>query len=184
MCPEEWGTAWLSWRFATMAPSRAKQPRRERKLDRRDWLLLFLMEPTIKKAAPTAWPMDPVRIHKGMFLLSQEGPGPLRGLYDFTPYYYGPCSFDLYGDLDALEESGLLETRPVPGYTWRRYGVTSKGQAKAQELAAHIEPEVMRQIEKVRSFVVSLPFRQLLREIYSRYPAYAQNTLMGQAVAR
>jgi len=51
-------------------------------LDRQDWLLLFIGAP----GGP--YQTDQIRVMKGMFLVSKEGPGELRDLYHFEPYAY------------------------------------------------------------------------------------------------
>ncbi|MGO9343405.1 MAG: hypothetical protein ACLP6E_12940 [Acidimicrobiales bacterium] len=71
--------------------------------------------------------LDPVRIQKGIFLLSERGPA--QGVYQFRPYNWGPFSPALYGDLDLLCRLGYLKTEQVPGRTWKRYSVTLRGRA-------------------------------------------------------
>jgi len=44
---------------------------------------------------------------KYVFLTQMEG-SLHRRLYRFVPYYYGPCAMELYGDLEALANDGLI----------------------------------------------------------------------------
>ncbi len=117
-----------------------------------------------------------------MFLLAQEGPSSTRGLYDFTPYHFGPCSFDLYRDLDRLEDEGLIQSTVRPGYTWKHYSMTPAGEAAAARFAAHIDTEQLDRVKAIRSFVATRAFRQLLKDVYARYPAYATNSVVGRSV--
>jgi hypothetical protein len=71
-------------------------------MDRRDWLLLFIGAP----GGP--YSTDQIRVMKGMFLVSKEGPDDLRDLYNFEPYDYGPFDTTIYHDLDTLELEGLI----------------------------------------------------------------------------
>lgn len=53
--------------------------------DRSDWLLLLLDRAALEASGPDE--LDPVRIQKGMFLLSERGSA--RGLYNFRAYDWG-----------------------------------------------------------------------------------------------
>ncbi|MBW2346089.1 MAG: hypothetical protein JRF53_19265, partial [Deltaproteobacteria bacterium] len=44
---------------------------------------------------------------KYVFLTQMEG-SLCRRLYRFVPYHYGPCAMELYGDLEALANDGLI----------------------------------------------------------------------------
>ena len=66
--------------------------------ERRDWLLLLV---GLRTEGPDA-ALDPVRSQKGMFLLRQRGILDDTESYEFTPYHYGPYSFELRSDLEAL----------------------------------------------------------------------------------
>ena len=58
----------------------------------RDWLLLLF--------DGAGEPLDRVRIQKSMFLFAERSKAPGGEKYRFTPYHYGPFSFDIYPDLD------------------------------------------------------------------------------------
>jgi hypothetical protein len=124
--------------------------------------------------------IDPVRIMKGLFLFGQEAPSgwiPAEGRYDFEPYNYGPCSFDIYADLDALQRRGYIRTTAVAGRSWQYYSLTAAGVATLGEVVASMHPEALRYLGEIRQFVMKLPFRSLLQAVYQRYPDYAVNSV-------
>lgn len=124
--------------------------------------------------------IDPVRIMKGMFLLAENARE--RWLsddsyYEFEPYYYGPCSFEIYSDLRELKAKGLIMGNRVVGESWERYSVTEKGKEFAREVEKELTPDLVRYIKKICDFVSSLTFRQLLTVIYRFYPEYATRSV-------
>jgi len=145
-------------------------------MDRRDWLTLLL-------GVGDASPLDPVRIQKGMFLLSKEGGLDEAEVYAFRAYDYGPFSSQIYQDLDELVEAGLVAYEPVPGYTWNRYRLTAAGLADAQTLVDQLDPGrrgSARFIIELKKDVLSQSFNGLLRHVYDRYPDYAENSIFSR----
>jgi len=139
---------------------------------RSDWLLLLLSGEATGASGPPE--LDPLRIQKGMFLLSVRGPA--RDLYKFRPYDWGPFSAEVYTDLDSLTARGYLNQRAVPGKTWSTYEVTSRGQDVARTVAAVVGPAAVRWLRSAREYLITRSFSQLLREIYAEYPGYAVNS--------
>jgi hypothetical protein len=137
--------------------------------DRRDWLLLFLSPGVLGSGGADA--VDPIRIQKGMFLLSQRGPA--RDLYGFEPYNWGPFSPEIYRDLEQLRREHLVERQPVPGGTWSRWRATPEGENEARRVAERLAPDDVTWLASARSFVTSRSFKRLLRDIYAEYPEYA-----------
>jgi DNA-binding PadR family transcriptional regulator len=138
--------------------------------NRQQWLLMFLASPGGQ------YYTDQIRIMKGMFLLSQEGPGELQGLYRFTPYHYGPFNTSVYHDLDALEVAGLVRHDLVEGGNRRRYDLTDKGRHAVSGIAGLGKREV-EAIRAVKRHVTSLSFLDLLKDVYRKYPDYAVNSV-------
>jgi uncharacterized protein len=134
----------------------------------RDWLLLFLAGNGHEE------PLDPIRIQKGMFLLSMRGPQ--RDLYTFKPYDWGPFSSDIYHDLDVLEDAGLVLSEAAPGRTWRLYRTSIEGTRLAREFADGMGEANVRWLLDTRRFVTERSFLRLLQDIYAAYPEYAANS--------
>lgn len=147
---------------------------------RADWLLLFLATPARRGARSRS--MEPLRIMKGMFLVSQRGQGELKDLYTFRAYDYGPFTPLVYTDLDALAAVGLVTQEAVAGRSWRMYRPTLEGVSRASDLALAFDPMSVETVDEAYDFVASRGFLKLLRDIYAEYPAYAVNTVVSDAV--
>jgi DNA-binding PadR family transcriptional regulator len=141
---------------------------------RADWLLLFLSRGPLGAAGPVE--LDPIRIQKGLFLLSKRGPA--RDLYSFRPHYWGPFSSEIYRDLSGLEAQGLVQTERPAGQTWSLYRTSAQGEARAAEVAELLEPRVVQWLADDRGFVSKRSFVRLLKEIYAAYPEYAEKSLL------
>ena len=138
-----------------------------------DWLLLAVEGHAVGATGPDK--LDPVRIQKSMFLLSQRGPA--RDLYSFKPYNWGPFSSSIYNDLDSLVLQGLLEKVPNPGHTWVWYEATPKGHDRASQLALGLKDEQRTWLGRCRDFVTDRSFTRLLRDVYDAYPEMATKSL-------
>lgn len=143
-------------------------------MQKQDWLLVYLALPS--KSSTNL--IDPIRIMKGLFLFGMKFKDKLKDFYDYKPYLYGPCSFEIYNDLLDLQLKGLLDEYPPPLSRWSYYRLTEKGQEKASTLIKDIQPELLAQLEAIKIKVTSLSFLELLREIYKEYPKYAQNSVI------
>ena len=143
--------------------------------DRSDWLVLLLDRAALEASGPDE--LDPVRIQKGMFLLSERGPA--RGLYNFRAYDWGPFSSAIYADLDALTQRGYLDESRMRGRTWSTYRVTARGHELAVEKAGRVGSTTVGWLRKAREFLTTRSFAQLLRDIYAEYPNYAVNSRFG-----
>jgi predicted ArsR family transcriptional regulator len=144
-------------------------------LDRSDWLLLLLDRAALGAQGPEE--LDPVRIQKGMFLLSQRGP--VRDLYNFAAYDWGPFSSAIYSDLGSLAARGYLAEQKVPGRTWSTYRITARGHERALTAAERVGTTATTWLAQMREFLTTRSFAQLLREIYAAYPKYAVNSKFG-----
>jgi len=144
-------------------------------LDRSDWLLLLLDRAALEAQGPEE--LDPVRIQKGIFVLSKRGPA--RDLYDFQAYDWGPFSSAIYADLSALTRRGYLSEEKVPGRTWSTYRVTARGHQRATAAAARVGQIATAWLRQTREFLTTRSFAQLLRDVYAMYPEYAVNSRFG-----
>jgi uncharacterized protein YwgA len=151
------------------------QPTTGSAVDRSDWLLLLLDRDALGATAPDE--LDPVRIQKGMFLLSRRGPA--RNLYDFQAYDWGPFSPAIYADLASLARQGYLIEEKVPGRTWSTYRITPRGHERAAALAAQMRAEDVAWLRQAREFLTTRSFAQLLRDVYALYPDMAVNSRFG-----
>ncbi|SRR6266511_4774994 len=145
-------------------------------VNRKDWLLLFMSAEALGVDGPPD--LDPVRVQKGMFLLSRRGPA--RHLYTFRPYNWGPFSRDIYDDLDSLQADGLLQSQRRTGRSWRVYWTTDAGHDRAAAIAARLPKTDLDWLGKMRHYVTSRSFTRLLRELYEAYPEYKHRSLLDK----
>jgi DNA-binding PadR family transcriptional regulator len=145
-------------------------------VDRRGWLLAFIAAPADNARFLT----DQIRIMKGLFLLSKEGPADLRDLYAFEPYDYGPFDKQVYKDLDALEQMGLIASERVPGSNRRSFRTTPQGDHRFDEIRASAKPETLAAVDQAKALVCSMGFMRLLRYVYERHPDFAVSSIVNR----
>jgi uncharacterized protein len=132
-----------------------------------DGLLLLL-------AAPGgSYPMDRIRIMKGLFLLSQEGPAAFRELYHFEPYRFGPFDKTVYNHLDWLQAKGFVKAERNPASGQPEYSLTPAGQTRAEASGLSLDDHARSELARIKNFVTTRSFVTLLRQVYAKYPSYA-----------
>lgn len=133
-----------------------------------DYLLVFISLPTGR------YPLDRVRLMKGMFLLSEEAPQDMHRLYDFVPYDWGPFSRGVYRDLENLQARGLVATEGSEPY--ESYRLTEIGHERALTLLKSLPESVVQKLAEVKNLTTSMSFLDLLEYVYNRHPDYAQRS--------
>ncbi|MEM0006754.1 MAG: hypothetical protein QXR89_00595 [Candidatus Bathyarchaeia archaeon] len=146
-------------------------------MKREDILLSYIYLPV---SEPNV--VSPLQIMKGLFLLSKELK--LENFYIFEPYLYGPCSFDVYNDLNTLIRENLLTTiKFLPSY-WSYYKVTPQGADKSKKILQNMNQEIVAKMKEIKKTVISKGFIDLLRHIYEKYPEYAVNSIIDIKVIK
>ena len=143
-------------------------------MDRSDWVLLVT---TLGDGTP----MTPVQLQKSVFLAGRLLPSAQaqKDFYTFEPYNYGPFCAAIYRDAEALAGQGLLNISVSPSGGWRQYCATPSGRAKAEEMQKTLPPEEAEYLKRLVDWVRSVPFAQLLRTIYERWPDYKVNSIFA-----
>ena len=147
---------------------------RENIMEKKDWLLVYIYLPLPPKNL-----IDPIRIMKGLFLISKKLEGKLEKFYEFKPYLYGPCSFEVYRDLLSLNMSGLIDEYTPLNSSWSYYRITKEGEKQAKKLVNEIPKDILKVMKKIKQEVVNLSFLDLLRKVYKEYPDYAKNSIVS-----
>ena len=100
----------------------------------------------------------------------------LEGFYQFTPYMYGPCSFDLYGELEHLQQTHLVSQAPHSIAQWASYYLTPVGENEASAVQKKADEQTVEFVRSIAREVGSLGFHALLRKVYSEAPDFASRT--------
>ena len=139
-------------------------------MGKRDWLLLAIGDA-----------LQPIQIQKTMFKFAEESGAPEGETYEFVPYNWGPCSFEIYDDLGATREEGLVEAVPS-GRGWNSYRLTARGRSKADSFRAEQQesnPTLLRELDTKRAWVIRRGFTALLKDVYKDYPSYTTASLFN-----
>jgi len=145
-------------------------------MDRKEILLSFIALPEGKPNV-----LSPIQIMKGMFLVKQELH--LKNFYQFKPYLYGPCSLEVYRDVQRLVgENFILPLPSVRG--WKFYMVSSKGSKKFEELSKKMDREFLESMRRIKRIVMEKSFIELLKYVYRKYPEFAVNSVINVEVIK
>lgn len=116
-------------------------------------------------------PMSPLQLMKSIFLYAQEEKP--KDFYEFIPYLYGPCSFDVYTDLKLLESRGFIASYPT--YRgWSFFGITSEGEKYLLS-----DTKIIQKLNEIKKMILSKSFIELLKYVYSKYPEFTQNSIFN-----
>jgi hypothetical protein len=144
-----------------------------------DWLILF----AAFEGAPDG--LDPVRLQQGLFLFSRCPGVPPRSKYAFEPGVYGPISDELYADLDRLVGERRLEAVPVKGAHWALYKPIAATFERARRIRRQAEADELvdptHQLAKIKRYVSSVGFGELLGRVYAEHPEFAVNSAFHRA---
>ena len=136
---------------------------------------------------------DRTRLVKLAFLLVNEGGfKEFESDFAFEAYDFGPWSGDLFDGIESLQQLEMLtvkkeepespEDLPFERETVREldenvesnkvvvYQLTKKGMEIAQRLFQSLTPEQQKQLEKMKDRFNSMPLRDLLVYVHTRYP--------------
>lgn len=137
-------------------------------LDKQSWLLLVLQEQ----------PFDRIRLMKALFLIWHRSGRNISDFYEFVPYLYGPCSFDLYRELGLALQEQLVTQAPHPIMQRATYFLTPKGERVATSMRKRIQPAFLQLIRSVAKEIGSVGFYDLLRRVYAEAPDFASQSVV------
>jgi hypothetical protein len=143
------------------------------------------------------------RLQKLLFLLWKEGSfyKAVPDLYNFKAYDFGPCMDDLYDDLEFTESIGLVKVdesaeasefdngdevafmrslglrMPKPK-SRRDYYLTESGIEASGDLFSDLSVQDIEAIENIKRRFNRMPFFDLLRYVYNKYPKFAEKSVL------
>ena len=109
----------------------------------------------------------PVQVQKLFFLLDEKVYDEKR--FDFQPYDYGPFDKEVYDEIYALEDAGLLQTIRDK-FCVRAYDLTVDGHLAGRELQEELEEEDREYMGVLAQWVQRQSFSQLVSSIYKAFP--------------
>ena len=137
-------------------------------MEKCDWLLISIGEG-----------IEPIQLQKLLFKFAEESEAPQGELYEFEPYNWGPCSFEIYDDLSALRSNDLLEAIPC-GRGWNKYRLTCKGKDQVEKLKHSADAKLLKRLDGNYQYVTNRNFGQLLKDVYEDYPEFAKKSLFNK----
>lgn len=152
-----------------------KKISQEKNLDKKDWILLLLYSKGSQSINEPI--MGRIKLMKELFVISQIIKP--SNFYSFVPYLYGPCSFEVYEDLEILVRNGLVEVINEYKSGHGTYSLTEKGVEEAKKLFSDIDENKKKKIEEIKKELNNLSFIELLKKIYTQYPDYAKNSMVA-----
>lgn len=126
------------------------------------------------------------RLQKLVFLmqkrLEEAGEDPLQSDdYEFIPYDYGPFSKELYDDLDETMACNMVEGREEDlgeDKVKYDYEIQEDGEKWVSEQLSKEEAQrILEFAEEIRDEYGDVYLSDLIDEVYSRYPKYAENSI-------
>ena len=120
---------------------------------------------------------DPIRAQKLLFLIDREVAAGIGGpFFRFKPFLYGPFDravYDVIQDLVA-EGDALIETTE----SFPRYRLTPAGHRRGRSVLASLPDPVADYVVRVSRWVRRMPYRQMLRAVYRKYPDMAVDSVV------
>lgn len=124
-----------------------------------------------------------LELTKWAFLLRREAPsGGGSSFYGFVPYKFGPFSFCLFQEMEALVAKGLVENEDER--TWRlAAGGESAGRESTvrestvrESTAREVEPNVRAEAAAIVREFRGASSKELVARVYARHPWYTVNS--------
>jgi len=126
------------------------------------------------------------RLQKLVFLMQKRleelGEDPLQSDdYEFIAYDYGPFSKELYDDIDETIARNMVEDREEDlGEDKVKYDYEIQENGKQwvrEQLSEEQAHRVLELAEEIKDEYGDVSLSDLIEEVYSRYPKYAENSI-------
>jgi type I restriction enzyme S subunit len=135
-------------------------------------LLVFLQEQRARNKAEAS--LLVTALMKYVFLFQMETTT-WRRLYHFIPYHYGPFAKELYSDLEALREQDFIT---IDNGDDVRTQIILTNSGEIEVAFSDLPKDILEDVTAILDTYGHLSHSELLKEVYKKYPAYAQNTLL------
>lgn len=132
----------------------------------------------IAAGAEGPFDLDPIRLMKGCFLVSQRGRAEWKAAFNFKPFAYGPFDRAVYRVRDALLARGLLQEDEHGRYP--AYSLSDEGRATVERIREEFGDADAHWLARIGAYVTSKSFWQLLDEVYTAYPDFAVRSVVAR----
>jgi len=111
-----------------------------------------------------------IKLMKESFLLQREVK--TKFPYNFVPYDFGPCSFDIYEDLNEFIEEGIVKEEKNDSFS--TYSISNPHEEFVSELIDNLDHEVREAILKIKKEFNKLSYYALISYVYKEYPQFTK----------
>ena len=142
------------------------------------------------------------RMEKLIFLLEKETQigELLTEDPEFHAHNFGPFSSKIYQAVETLEAAELIqekinysgstddtwETVNIVGedapFANREFTLTDRGRRYFQVLCKGLEESVLEEVSRIKDRFASIPLRQLVRYVYTKYPEYTEKSIIKEEI--
>ena len=142
------------------------------------------------------------RLEKLIFLLQKESDigRLLTEDPEFHAHHFGPFSSSIYHAVDTLKTAGLIEERlkysgsaedawetaNIVGqdapYSSRAFRLTELGNKYYIALEEEFSTELAESVGSFKDRFASMPLRQLVRYVYTKYPEFTENSIIKDEI--
>ena len=155
--------------------------------------LLYSKGSTGKTNEPIA---GTTKLEKFMFLISRETnlKDTISKDYEFAPDKYGPCSHEIFDDVEMLKDAKFIEEKErdifspldegdnetchysaadfeeYPKRRLRVFSLTEKGQKIGEIMFSSLSPENQKKIVILKQLYNKRPVKEIIRKVYTKYP--------------
>lgn len=154
--------------------------------------LLYAKGSTGKNNEPIA---GTTRLEKFLFLISRETDltETISKDYDFAPDNYGPCSHEIFDDIEMLKDANILVEKQRKKFNQlaegddsechypavdsdeypkvlRIFSLTAKGERIGEILFDSLSPENKRKIIILKKLYNKRPVSKIVQDVYTKYP--------------
>lgn len=110
-----------------------------------------------------------IKLMKELFLLEKEFG---MNIFGFIAYDLGPCSFQVYVDIDSLKEEGFVNESSNKGKKHKTYSLSQHGINITEKLFEDLDNDVKSKILKIKKEFNSMNTHNLIVYVYKNYPEF------------
>lgn len=121
---------------------------------------------------------SPVQVQKIFFLIDKKIAKEIGGpKFRFRPLDYGPFDGQVYDELTALANDGLVAIDRNPQSRFATYRLTVHGMSRGISALSTLPIHIQTYLRDLSRWVRSLTFDQLVTAIYNEFPEMKENSI-------